>query len=281
MPQPLGPSEQPPVLALESVSVTFGGLVAVQNVSLEVRQGELFGVIGPNGAGKTSLLNATSGVVRASSGRVLFEGRDVTRLPLRKRIAAGIARSFQGVELFPSLNVVDNLMLGRHTLMRAGVLTGGLFVGPARREEVEHRRKVEEAIDFLELYPYRKLAVGSLPFGIQKLVGLARAMCAEPRLLLLDEVASGLNREEREDLARFVLRIKHELGVTMIWVEHDVRLVADLSDRITAMHFGSQIGTGPPAEVLALAQVRRSFLGEEDEIDEVVERAWHAAETRR
>lgn len=259
------------MLKVEGVTVAFGGLVAVKDVSLQVNEGELFGLIGPNGAGKTSLLNAISGVVPCASGRIEFEGKDITKLSLRKRINVGIARSFQGVELFPSLNVVENLLLGRHHLMRGNVLTGGVFYGPARREEIRHREKVEEVIDFLELYPYRKLLAGSLPFGIQKLVGLGRAICAEPRLMLLDEVASGLTREEREDLARFLLRIHHERKLTMIWVEHDVQLVADLADRIVALHYGEKIAEGSPEGVLALGEVRRSYLGEQEEIEQVLE----------
>jgi branched-chain amino acid transport system ATP-binding protein len=261
------------VVTVEGVTVAFGGLVAVKDVSVEIREGELFGLIGPNGAGKTSFLNAISGVVRCASGRIEFEGRDITKMSLRKRISIGIARSFQGVELFPTLSVVENLLLGRHHLMRGSVITGGVFYGPARREEMRHREKVEEVIDFLELYPYRKLLVGSLPFGIQKLVGLGRAICAEPRLMLLDEVASGLTREEREDLARFLLRIHQERKLTMIWVEHDVRLVADLADRVMAFHYGEKIGEGTPSEVLALGEVRRSYLGEQEEIEQAIEQA--------
>lgn len=259
------------ILEVEGVTVRFGGVVAVRDVSLSIREGELFGLIGPNGAGKTSLLNAINGVVPLAAGKVRFEARDITNLPLRKRIGAGIARTFQAIELYPELNVVDNLLLGRHYLMRANIVTGGIFLGRARSEELRNRERVEEVISFLELTPYRAELAGSLPFGVQKIVGLARALCAEPRLLLLDEVASGLNRQEREDLARYLLRIKHELGITMVWVEHDVRLVADLADRIAALHYGEKLGAGQPEEVLSLPTVRVSFLGfdaDEHTVDE-------------
>jgi len=264
---------------VESVTVRFGGLVAVNDVSFDVMPGELFGLIGPNGAGKTSVLNAISGVAPVAEGRVLLGDRDITKLALHRRIRVGIARSFQGIELFPSLNVVDNLMLGRHHLMRTGVIAGGVFYGRARNEELKHRRRVEEVIDFLELYPHRAKLVGTLPFGTQKLVGVARALCAEPTILLLDEPASGLNREEREHLARFLLRIKHDLKLTTVWVEHDVRMVSDLADRVLALHYGQTVGTGTPLEVLGLDAVRLSFLGTLAEAAEATE-AEQPAEAR-
>jgi branched-chain amino acid transport system ATP-binding protein len=250
-----------PLLEVEGVTVAFGGIQAVHDVSLAVERGELFGLIGPNGAGKTSLLNAVSGVVPARTGTVRLEGRDITSEHLRRRVGLGVARSFQGVELFHELNVVDNLLLARHHLMKTGVIAGGAFFGRARREEVEHRARVEDVIEFFELGPYRAVAAGSLPFGVQKIVGLARGLCAEPCLLLLDEVASGLNREEKQDLARYLLRIKHELGLTMIWVEHDVRLVTDLADRIAALDHGELLAAGLPEDVLRLPEVQSSFLG--------------------
>jgi branched-chain amino acid transport system ATP-binding protein len=249
------------ILEVDDLTVAFGGIQAVDRVSLEVERGELFGLIGPNGAGKTSLLNAISGVVPARTGSVRLDGREITSERLRKRVRLGIARSFQGVELFHELNVVDNLLIARHHLMRTGVLAGGAFFGRARREEVEHRARVEEVIEFFELGAYRAVPAGSLPFGVQKVVGLARGLCAEPILLLLDEVASGLNREEKQNLARYLLRIKHELGLTMIWVEHDVRLVTDLADRIAALDHGELLAVGAPADVLRVPEVQHSFLG--------------------
>jgi branched-chain amino acid transport system ATP-binding protein len=250
-----------PVLEAQGVSVAFGGVVAVNDVSLSVQQGELLGLIGPNGAGKTSFLNAVSGVVRLRSGKVLFEGRDVTAVPLHDRIGVGIARTFQGVELLPALTVFENLMVGRHHLMRTNTITGGLWFGPARREERLHTQRVDEIIASLGLEHSRYELAGSLPLGTQKIVAIARALCAEPRLLLLDEPASGLNREERESLAVFLLSLKTELNLTTIWIEHDVRMIAELADRVVALHYGQKIGEGPATEVLALDDVRRAFLG--------------------
>lgn len=257
-------SEPHAVVHAEGVTVGFDGVVAVDDTSLTAYEGEVLSLIGPNGAGKTSLLNAISGAVPLRSGRVTFDGRDITRVPLHRRVRLGIARTFQGVELFASLNTVDNLMIGRHHLMRTGVVSGGVFWGRARREETEHRRRVEEIIRFLELEPHRTKPVSSLPFGTQKILGLARALCAEPRLLLLDEPASGLNHEERRDLARFMLRIKYELRTTMIWVEHDVRMVTDLCDRVIALQDGRKIGEGSAEHVLSLPAVKESFLGSTD-----------------
>ena len=215
------------VLRTNGVSLHFGGIVALDDVSIAVEAGEIFGLVGPNGAGKTTLLNAVSGVFPLTKGTVLFEDRDITGVPLYRRPQIGIGRTFQGIELFADLTVQDNLMVGRHHLMRTGILSGGLPFGRARREEIEHRRHVEEVIEFFELERYRKRRAGTLAYGIQKIVGVARAMCSEPRILLLDEVASGLNREEKEDLARFLLRIKYTRNITMIWVEHDIRMVSE------------------------------------------------------
>lgn len=250
-----------PLLEVQDVSVAFGGVVAVDNVSLSVREGELLGLIGPNGAGKTSFLNAVSGVVRLRGGTVRFDGRDVTDVPLHDRIGLGIARTFQAVELLPALTVFENLMLGRHHLMKTNTFTGGLWFGPARREERRHAQRVEEIIAKLELEESRNELAGSLPLGTQKIVSIARALCAEPRLLLLDEPASGLNRDEREHLAGFLLSLKSELNLTTIWIEHDVRMIVELADRVVALHYGRKIGEGSAADVLALEDVRRAFLG--------------------
>lgn len=260
-----GTTQDAVFLQLRDIHVAFAGIVALQRINLDVCQGELMGLVGPNGAGKSSLLNVINGVTRASAGRVILNGRDITRVSVHRRAGLGIGRSFQGVELFPTLGVVENLMIGRHHLMKTGVVSGGLFIGRARNEEIKQREQVERIIDFFELYPYRKEIVGSLPYGVQKLIGIARAVCGKPQLILLDEPASGLNREERENLARFILRIKHELRVTMVWVEHDVRMVADLADRITVLHYGEQIAVGTPDHVLATDEVRRAFLGVTDD----------------
>ena len=249
------------VLQTRGVSVSFGGIRALDDVTIEVEKGGIFCLIGPNGAGKTTLLNAVSGVFRHMGGSVMFEGRDITRVPLDRRPGIGIGRTFQGVELFADLSVRENLMVGRHHLMKAGILTGGLFLGPARAEEIAHRKRVEEVIEFFELERYRNRRVGGLSYGIQKIVGMARALCSEPRLLLLDEVASGLNREEKEDLARFLLRIKHTLGISIIWVEHDIRMVAELADHAAVLNYGRLVTTGPVQAVLRNDEVRRVFVG--------------------
>jgi branched-chain amino acid transport system ATP-binding protein len=232
------------LLETRGASLHFGGIAALDDLSISVRQGEIFGLIGPNGAGKTTLLNAISGVFPLTAGAIFFEDRDISTVPLHKRPGIGIGRTFQGIELFADLTVQDNLMVGRHHLMRSGILASGLFVGPAKREEIEHRRHVEQIIEFFELERYRKRRVGSLAYGIQKIVGVARALCSEPRILLLDEVASGLNREEKEDLARFLLRIRHTRGITMIWVEHDIRMISELADKIAVLDYGRLVQAG-------------------------------------
>ena len=249
------------ILKVTDVALHFGGVVALDKVSLGVGPGQILGLVGPNGAGKTTLLNAINGIFPLTGGRVEYEGRDITAVPLHKRVALGIGRTFQGVELFPDLSVQENMMVGRHYLMNTGVLSGGLFYGPARRQEIAHRRAVEEYIEFFELERYRKRPAGSLGYGIQKIVGVARAMCAEPRLLLLDEVAAGLNRQEKEDLARFILRIKHSRSVSMIWVEHDVRMIAELTDAVAVLDYGRLLVSGEPGKVLRDRRVREAFLG--------------------
>jgi branched-chain amino acid transport system ATP-binding protein len=252
------------LLETRGASLHFGGIAALDDVSISVRQSEIFGLIGPNGAGKTTLLNAISGVFPLTAGAVFFKGCDISTVPLHKRPGIGIGRTFQGIELFADLTVQDNLMVGRHHLMRSGILASGLFVGPAKREEIENRRNVEQVIEFFELERYRKRRVGSLAYGIQKIVGVARALCSEPRILLLDEVASGLNREEKEDMARFLLRIKHTRGITMIWVEHDIRMVSELADNIAVLDYGRLVQVGTAQAVLRDNKVQRVFLGTPD-----------------
>jgi branched-chain amino acid transport system ATP-binding protein len=249
------------ILRVEEVSLAFQGVLALDNISLDVAPAVIHGLVGPNGAGKTSLLNVISGVVGQDRGRVFFQDREISRVPLYRRIRLGIGRTFQGVELIADLTVLENMLIGRHHLMRAGVLTGGLFIGRARREEIRHRRAVEEAIEFFELERYRRSRVGDLSFGVQKLVGMARAVCSEPRLLLLDEVASGLNPQEKEDLSRFVLRIKHTRDITIVWVEHDMRMIAQLADTVTVLDYGRVVAHGTPDKVLRDPEVQRVFLG--------------------
>jgi branched-chain amino acid transport system ATP-binding protein len=252
-----------PVLELDDVHLAFAGVKAVNGVSLHVQPGELFAVIGPNGAGKTSLFNVISGVYRPQRGRSRFLGEDVLGLKPSKIAGRGVARTFQNIALFEHLTVVDNLMLGRHQHIRYGAASAISWLGRARRQEVEHRRVCEEIVDFLELEAWRQLPVGLLPYGVQKRVELGRALAMEPKLLLLDEPVAGMNLEETEDMARFVLDIRDELDVPIVMVEHDMGLVMDLADRILVVDFGTPVTTGTPAEVQTHPEVVRAYLGEE------------------
>ena len=249
------------VLTIEHVTLEFEGLRALSDVSFGIEPGTLAALVGPNGAGKTSLLNCVSGFYRPTSGRVSFEGTQISGLPPHRVAAYGVARTFQFVELFRHMTVLDNILLGRHRHMRAGVLAGSMFWGRSRREEVRERRRVEEVIEFLELERYRKEPIANLPFGVQKLVGVGRALAMEPTLLLLDEPSTGMNREEKENLARFLLRIRHELHTTMLWIEHDMELVGDLARHVVVLDFGQKIAEGPPDEVLRDPAVAEAYLG--------------------
>jgi branched-chain amino acid transport system ATP-binding protein len=248
-------------LRLDSLSLAFGGLKVLDGVSLECRPGELIALIGPNGAGKTSVLNCISGIYRPTSGRVLFAGESISKRKPHAIARLGVARTFQHGELFPHMSVVDNLLVARHALLDTGFFGEALLVPRVRRAESEHRRRAEEVLDFVELERHRHREVGSLPFGLQKIVGFARALAMEPKLLLLDEPSAGLNREEREDLARHILRIRHELGIAMLWVEHDMQMVADLADRVYVLNYGAPIAQGRPAEVLRDPGVVAAYLG--------------------
>lgn len=254
-------AERASVLTAEGLELAFGGLQVLTGVDLDVARGDILALVGPNGAGKTSLLNCINGIYRPQRGSIRYGGAELRGLPPHRVARLGIARAFQLIELFEGMTVLDTLLLGRHVHMRAGILTGGLFWGKAAREEAAHRRIVEELVDFLELGPYRKRPVAGLPYGVQKRVGIGRALAMDPALLLLDEPSAGMNRQEKEDLARFLLRIKHERGTTMVWVEHDMQLVGDLADRIAVFHFGRKIADGAPAAVLTDAAVIAAYLG--------------------
>jgi len=248
-------------LEITDLTLRFGALVAIDGLNLAVPRGEIFALVGPNGAGKTALLNCINGVYRVQSGRICFEGADITELPLARVAAAGIGRSFQHVELFRHMTVLDNLLLGRHRRMKTGVLDGGLYFGWARKEEETHRARVEDVIDFFELGPFRDRHAGTLAYGAQKLVGVARALAMEPSLLLLDEPSTGLMREEKENLARFLMRIKYELGVTIVWVEHDMQMVGDLADSMLVLNYGLKIAEGAPQEIRQDQAVIDAYLG--------------------
>jgi branched-chain amino acid transport system ATP-binding protein len=251
-------------LSVENLRLAIGGLNIINDVSFDVYRGELLALIGPNGAGKTSLLNCISGIYGATGGRIPFSGKDVAKLKPHEVAQAGIARTFQLTELFRHMDVLQNLLAGRHIKMKSGLLSNGFFWGKTIREEVEHREKVEEIVEFLELGKYRKAQAANLPYGTQKIVGLGRALAMEPEILLLDEPSAGMNREEKEDIARFILRIKYEMGMTMIWVEHDMQLVSDLADRIVVLDFGTKITEGKPDDVLNNPGVIRIYSGSKE-----------------
>jgi branched-chain amino acid transport system ATP-binding protein len=251
------------VLHVEDVHLAFKGVHAVSGVGFEVRPGELFAIIGPNGAGKTSVFNVISGVYRPQQGRVAFLGESILGLKPHAIATRGIARTFQNIALFEHLTVLDNLMLGRHQHIRYGAAAAFLWRGPARRQEVEHRRFVEDIVDFLELEQWRSLPVGLLPYGVQRRVELGRALATEPKLLLLDEPVAGMNLEETEDTARYILDIRDELDIPIIMVEHDMGLVMDIADRLLVLDFGIPIATGTPDEVQRHPEVVRAYLGQD------------------
>jgi len=253
--------EHDTLLDVDRVRLRFGGVTALADVSFDVRPDELFAVIGPNGAGKTSIFNCLSAVYRPQEGRITLDGVPLIGERPSRVAELGIGRTFQNLGLFTRLTLVDNLLLGRHHLMRSGFLAGALWFGKARGEEIRHREKVEEIVDLLELAPYRRQPVGLLPFGIQKRIELGRALAMEPKLLLLDEPVSGMNLEETEDMARYILQVRQELGLAMILVDHDMHLVMDIADRVLALDFGMVIAVGTPDEVRNDQTVIDAYLG--------------------
>ena len=255
-----------PLLHLRNLSLHFGGVTALSGLDMEVREGELLALIGPNGAGKTSVLNCISGLYRPQEGSIVLTGRDgvphaLHRLPPHRIAALGVARTFQNIELFKHMTVLDNLMLGRHVHMEGGVLSGGFYLGRQRRVEIEHRKVVEEVIDFMNLEPLRSSVVGNLAYGNQRLVEMARALALEPRILLLDEPTAGMNAEEKESMARFILDVHEERGITVVVIDHDIDVVMDIADRVVVLDFGRRIAQGSPETVRNDPAVIDAYLG--------------------
>ncbi len=248
-------------LRVDDVSLSFGAVKALDAISLDVKRRELLAVIGPNGAGKTCLFNVINGFYRPQEGEVYFEGRRITQLPPYKIAELGISRTFQAMQLYAGLSVVDNIMTGRHIHLKSGMVTGAIYFGWAQREDLEHRKEVEWLIDFLEVAPVRNQIVGSLPYGLQKRVDLGRALALEPKLLLLDEPMAGMNRDEKEAMARFILDVVEMRGITVILVEHDMGLVMDIAERVVVFDYGHKIADGSPEEIRNNELVIKAYLG--------------------
>jgi branched-chain amino acid transport system ATP-binding protein len=253
------------VLVMQGLQLQFRGLRVLNDVSLEVKSREILTVIGPNGAGKTSLINCVTGFYRPQKGNIFFHGQDITRLATHKIARLGISRTFQKIELFTGLSTLDNLMAARHLHLKRGALSACLYFGPTRKEEAKHREVVEEIIDLLELAPIRRKLVGLLPYGQRKRVELGRALATEPKLLLLDEPMTGMNVEEKEDMARFVLDIAELKKIPIVLIEHDMEVVMDISDRTVVLDFGLKIAEGLPAEIISHPQVIKAYMGEEED----------------
>ena len=253
------------VMEMKNITLRFGGVVAIENISFDIHEGEIRAIIGPNGAGKSSMLNVISGFYHPQEGEVWFHGAKRPAMKPYEVARQGIARTFQNIALFKGMSTLDNMMTGRMTKMKTGMLSQAIWWGKAAREEEEHRAKVEEIIDFLEIQAIRKTPVGRLPYGMQKRVELGRALAAEPKLLLLDEPMAGMNVEEKEDMSRFILSVNEEYGTTIALIEHDMGVVMDISDRVVVMDYGKKIGDGTPAEVLANQDVIDAYLGVSDD----------------
>jgi branched-chain amino acid transport system ATP-binding protein len=249
------------ILDLKNISLRFGGVKALTDISFDVREHEIRAIIGPNGAGKSSMLNVINGVYRPQEGEIIFRGEHRRDMDTHAAAEAGIARTFQNIALFKGMTVLDNLMAGRNLKMKANFLQHAFWWGPAKREELAHRRKVEEVIDFLDIEHIRKTPVGRLPYGLQKRVELGRALAAEPQILLLDEPMAGMNVEEKQDMCRFILDVNDQLGTTIVLIEHDMGVVMDISDRVVVLDYGKKIGDGVPDEVKSNPEVIAAYLG--------------------
>jgi branched-chain amino acid transport system ATP-binding protein len=249
------------ILTVKGITLSFGGVEALSDVDVDIRPGEISAIIGPNGAGKTSLFNCISGFYRPQKGNIYFEGKEITYKPSHRIAELGIARSFQGLQLFNGLSVLDNIMTGRHFHFKTGILSDAIYLGRGQREEIKQRNVVEKIIDFLEVETIRKQLVGALPYGLRKRVDLGRALAAEPKLILLDEPMAGMNRDEKADMARFILDISEEMGITVVVVEHDMGLVMDICGRVVVLDFGRKIAEGTPKEIRSNEAVIRAYLG--------------------